>query len=188
MQPNTLYFSGWVLLVTTLPEVHWSDQQILCLYQARWHIELLFKRIKQLLKRQSLQCKTEATAKATITLLLLGWALLEEESAAVRLAMKDAIQCTWQSKEGKPVTHTSWWQEDLYGPLSEWLLAEASFDLFCQQLRGSYTVERFRACLPRLQRFLSSGHRKRPHLYSQVSRWLGIPTALPEDEERAMVA
>jgi hypothetical protein len=74
VQSTTLYFSGWVLVVTTLPQEHWSDRQILCLYQARWHIELLFKRIKQLLQRQSLRCTTAATAKSTITLLLLGWA------------------------------------------------------------------------------------------------------------------
>ncbi len=151
-------------------------------------IELLFKRIKQFLKRQSVRCKTAATAKSTITLLLLGWALLEEESAAVRLAMKDAIHCTWQTKEGKLVPHTSCWQDDLCGPLSEWMLAEASFDLFCQQIRGRYTAERFRACLPRLQRFLCSGHRNRPHLYTQVCHWLGIPATIPQDEERAMVA
>jgi len=188
VQSKTLYCSGWVLVVTTLPQEQWSDRQILCLYQARWHIELLFKRIKQLLKRQSVRCKTAATAKSTITLLLLGWALLEEESAAVRLAMKDAIHCTWQTKEEKLVPHTSWWQEDLCGPLSEWMLAEASFDLFCQQIRGSYTVERFRACLPRLQRFLCSGHRTRPHLYTQVCRWLEIPVPVPQDGERAMIA
>jgi hypothetical protein len=192
VRPHTLYFSGWVLIVTTLPKEHWSDQQILQLYRARWHIELLFKRIKQLLKRQSLRCKTAATAKSTILLLLLGWALLEEESAAVRLAMKDAIHCTERilaSNFPREVDATaSWWQDDLYGPLSEWMLAEACFDLLCQQIRGTYTAERFRACLPRLQRFLCSGHRDRPHLYTQVSRWLGIPVPVPEDGDRAMIA
>ena len=178
------------MVVTTLPKEHWSDQQILQLYQSRWHIELLFKRIKQLLKRQSLRCKTAATAKSTILLLLLGWALLEEESAAVRLAMRDAIHCTQSSAhEGKLVSHaSSWWQDDLDVTLSEWILAEACFDLLCQQIRGSYTAERFRACLPRLQRFLGSGHRKRPHLYTQVCHWLGVPAARPEDGDRAMIA
>ena len=192
VHPNTLYLSGWVLVVTTLPQEQWTNQQILHLYQARWHIELLFKRIKQLLKRQSLRCKTVATAKPTITALLLGWALLEQESAAVRLAMRDAMHCAQQIKEGKPlgrlITAASWWQDDLDDPLSEWMLAEASFDLLCQQIRGTYTAERFRLCLPRLQRFLCSGHRNRPHLYTQVSRWLGVPATMPEDEDRAMVA
>jgi hypothetical protein len=88
-------------VVTTLPADFWSDQQVLRLYQARWHIELFFKRIKQLLKQQSLRCKTAATAKPTITLLLIGWALLEEESAAVRLAMREAVSCVQRLKEGK---------------------------------------------------------------------------------------
>jgi Transposase DDE domain len=192
VQPSSLYFSGWVLVVTTLPQEHWSDGQIMQVYRARWHIELLFKRIKQLLQQQSLRCKTAATAKATITLLLLGWALLEEESAATRLAMRDAVHCTKPATEGKfsgPEDATaSGWQDDLSGPLSEWMLAEASFDLLCQQIRGSYTLERFRVCLPRLQRFLSSGHRSRPHLYTQVCRWLELPAPVPHDGERAMIA
>jgi len=192
VQPTTLYFSGWVLLVTTLPQEHWSDQQILRLYQARWHIELLFKRIKQLLKKQSLRCKTVATAKPTITALLLGWALLEQESAAVRLAMRDAMHCVQQIKQGKPlaklITAASWWQDDLDDPLSEWMLAEACFDLLCQQIRGCYTAEHFRTCLPRLQRFLCRGHRKRPHLYTQVCRWLGVPATLPDDTDLPMAA
>ena len=68
------------------------------------------------------------------------------------------------------------------------MLAEACFDLLCQQIRGSYTAEHFRACLPRLQRFLCSGHRKRPHLYTQVCRWLGVPTTLPDDMDLPMAA
>jgi hypothetical protein len=192
VRPSTLFFSGWVLVVTTLPEAHWSDQQIMQLYRARWHIELLFKRIKQLLKKQSLRCKTVATAKATITLLLLGWALLEEEGAAVRLAMRDAVHCTQLAQEASPLPQeahsASWWQDDLDAPLSEWMLAEACFDLFCQQVRGTYTAERFRACLPRLQRFLCSGHRNRPHLYTQVCHWLGVPAVGPQDEDQARSA
>ncbi|GAC1627964.1 MAG: hypothetical protein NVS4B11_25620 [Ktedonobacteraceae bacterium] len=190
VQSSTLYFSGWVLVVTTLSQEQWSDQQILRLYQARWHIELLFKRIKQLLKLQTLRCKTKETAKATIISLLLGWALLEEESATVRVAMRDAVHGTEQTAEGKlfgrEMVNSSWWQDDLCGPLSEWMLVEACFDLFCQQVRGSYTLERFRACLPRLQRFLCRGHRNRAHLYTQVCLWLGIPETVPKSEESTM--
>ncbi len=117
-----MYLSGWVLVVTTLPQEQWTDRQILRLYQARWHIELLFKRIKQLLRKQSLRCKTVATAKPTIIALLLGWALLEQESAAVRLAMRDAMHCVEQIKQGLPVakliTAASWWQDDLDDPRS----------------------------------------------------------------------
>lgn len=192
VQSDTLYLAAWVVVVTTLPQEQWSDQQILRLYQARWHIELLFKRIKQLLKLQTLRCKTMATAKSTITSLLIGWALLEEESAAVRLAMRDAVHCTQPTTEGTlfglEIVNGPWWQDDQESPLSEWMLTQACFDLFCQQIRGNYAAERFRACLPRLQRFLCSGHRARPHLYTRVSRWLGIPVTVPESEDLAVVA
>ncbi len=140
LQASTVYFSGWVLVVTTLPQDRWSDRHIMQLYQARWHIELLFKRMKQLLKLQTLRCTTMATAKATITALLLGWALLEEESTAVRQAMRDAVHCTEQQRVGRESLCGSWWQEALAGPLSEWMVAEACFDLLCRTVpRQLYT-------------------------------------------------
>jgi len=179
MQANTMDVAGWVLVVTTLPRERWSDQQVLSLYRARWHIELLFKRIKQLLHQQCLRCTTAATAVPTLVFLLVGWALLEEESSVVRLAVGDAMSSTWQTEESpswEPAcTPTGWWQQERSGPLSEWMLAEVSVDLLCQQIRGCYTAARFRACLPRLQRFLCSGHRTRPHLSSQVCCWLSMP-------------
>jgi hypothetical protein len=189
LQESTLYFAGWVLVVTTLPQDHWSDQHLMQLSQARWHIELLFKRIKQLLSVHTLRCTTLSTAKATITVLLLGWALLEEDSTQVRQAMRDAMHSTQQRRLDPACFSDSWWQEDLAGPLSEWMLATACFDLLCQQIRGSYTRERFHPCLPRLQRFLGSGHRKkRPHLYTDVSRWLGTPETDTEEEKEVAMA
>ena len=176
VQADTLSLAGWVLLVTTLPAEQWTDQQVLCLYQARWQSELVFKRIKRLLGQHRLRCTTAATAQPSLTALLLGWALLEEESSAVRLAMREAMTCMQQAAEvGKQVTMTGVGCQD--GPLSEWLLAEVCVDLFCQQIRGSSPAARYRACWPRLQRFLCTGHRQRPHLYSLVCRWLGMPVA-----------
>jgi hypothetical protein len=122
VQPDTLYLAGWVLLVTTLPAQQWSDQQVLCLYRARWHIELVFKRIKQLLKQQRLRCTTATTAQASLTALLVGWALLEEESTAVRLAMADAMSCTYLVQEEQrgeqEATTASWWHDDQGSPRS----------------------------------------------------------------------
>jgi DDE family transposase len=178
MQADTFYVAGWVLLVTTLPKEQWSDQQVAALYQARWHIELLFKRIKQLLHQQRLRCTTAATALPTLIFLLVGWALLEEESHAVRLAVRDAMHCTAQGQEAilceQEERAPFCWQNDPSGSLSEWMLAEICVDLLCQQIRGTYTAARFRDCLPRLQRFLCPSHRKRPHLYTLVCRWLAL--------------
>src|SRR5260221_84475 len=48
---TTLFFAGWVVLITTLPQAQWSDQEVLRLYRARWQIELFFKLLKQLVRR-----------------------------------------------------------------------------------------------------------------------------------------
>ncbi len=55
-QPDTLDVAGWLLLVTTLPAAQWSAAEVLTLYRCRWHIELLFKRLKQLLDLHRLAC------------------------------------------------------------------------------------------------------------------------------------
>ena len=178
LQADTLYLAGWLLVVTTLPSEQWSDQQVLALYQARWHIELLFKRIKQLLHQQRLRCTTAQTARAAVTALLVGWALLEEEGQQMRWALDEAMQQV-REPHAPPASQTSQDQ----APLSEWLLAELSLDLLAQQIRGHYDRARVRACLPQFQRLLRPGHRKRPHLYTQVCRWLRIPASSSAEGE-----
>lgn len=158
------------------------------MYRARWHIELVFKRIKQLPKQQGIRCTTAATALPTLTALLLGWALVEEEGAAARQAIREAMECQEQAQEESPGQQErprGEWQDERHGPLSEWVLAEVSVALVCQQIRGSYTAARYYACLPRLHRFLGSGHRQRPHGYRQVCRWLGTPMTSLEAQERS---
>jgi hypothetical protein len=109
--------------------------------------------------------------------LLLGSSLLEEESNAVRLAMAGAMSCTHrpeaQQQMEQEAPTTSWGSRTTTVHQAEWMLAEVSVDLLCQQIRGSSTAARYRACLPRVPRFLCTGHRKRPHLYSQVCRARG---------------
>src|SRR6185503_714644 len=46
---RTLQLAGWLLLITTL-DTSWSASDLLRLYRARWQVELLFKRLKQLLR------------------------------------------------------------------------------------------------------------------------------------------
>jgi hypothetical protein len=50
VQAQTLVYAAWLLLVTSLPALEWSLADVLTLYRARWQVELLFKRIKQLLR------------------------------------------------------------------------------------------------------------------------------------------
>lgn len=56
---DAFLLAGWLLLVTTLPEALWSDELICVLYRSRWQVELLFKRLKQLIEVALLRVKTD---------------------------------------------------------------------------------------------------------------------------------
>ncbi len=43
--------------MTTLSKEEWSDEAVLRLYQARWQIELVFKRMKQIISLDELRIK-----------------------------------------------------------------------------------------------------------------------------------
>jgi len=102
LQPDTVEAAGYVVVLTTLPEV--SAQQILELYRHRWQIELAFKRLKSLLQLGHLKKTDPVGAKAWLQGKLLvatlietliavgerfspwGYFLSEEHRAAVSLA------------------------------------------------------------------------------------------------------
>jgi hypothetical protein len=65
LQEETLFLAGWLLVFSSLPS-RWSDEQLLALYRARWQIELLINRMKQVLKLAQLRGKTAETNEATI--------------------------------------------------------------------------------------------------------------------------
>lgn len=62
LQAETLEATGYVIILTTLPDVHPSV--ILELYRYRWQIELAFKRLKSLLQLGHLKKTDPIGAKA----------------------------------------------------------------------------------------------------------------------------
>ena len=80
---RTLHLAAWLLLITTL-ETSWSASDVLRLYRARWQVELLFKRLKQLLRVADLRCRERAAVEATVRALLIAWALQEQVACEVR--------------------------------------------------------------------------------------------------------
>jgi Transposase DDE domain len=155
----TLLVAGWVLLVTTLPMDAWSDTEILRLYRARWQVELVYKRMKQVLNLNQIRSTQLAQVEATVRLLLIAWALQEGEAAQVRR----------QLPSGLPPARV------LTAPrvVSSWLLTGLCVELLRQQVRGHWSQARLRACLPRLQRFLCSRPRcRRVHQETDVRAWL----------------
>lgn len=149
---RTLQLASWLLLITTL-DASWSASDVLRLYRARWQIELLFKRLKQLMRVADLRCHDQAGVEATVRALLVAWAMQEQVSAEVRSLLPDGAR-------------------DPSHPASSWLLAGLSVATLRAQVRGSWTVERIRACLPSLMRFLVSSPRKRRQAEADVRQWL----------------
>lgn len=150
---RTLRLVGWWLLLTTLEAV-WTAAEIVQLYRARWQVEMLFKRLKQLLAGQALRARTPVAAEATVQALLVAWALQERLAARV---LAD------RAREGPAA---------LTRPLSLWRLADLSLRTLAQTVRGGWTVAQVEACLPRLARFLHDTPRRRLQQAASVGDWL----------------
>ena len=84
MQAQTLVYAAWLLLITSLPAADWSLADVLTLYRARWQVELLFKRIKQLLRLHGVPSGTYFANEAFLAWSLVGWALLDRQVEHVR--------------------------------------------------------------------------------------------------------
>jgi hypothetical protein len=166
----TLFLCGWLLLLTSLSAHDWSDEQVLALYRARWQIELVIKRMKQVLKLAQLRGQTALTNEATIVALLLAWALLQEEIQHARQQLTEAAAQLMRSlcaaggceplAAGQPPIVSSW---------GVTALCVQTLRLLVQ---GCWTFARLRSCLPDLQRFLCSRRRQRDHQESTIRRQL----------------
>ena len=141
LSPQALFLAGFVLLVTTLPAQSWTTERLLELYRARWQIEVLFKRIKQVLSLHCLPAQTPQGAQAMICALLVAWMLIEDEVEQLRRQLSDAepVEC----------------------PLSSWRLAQLAFESLRKVLEGHWTNSRLRAVLPELRRLFVE-RRQRP--------------------------
>lgn len=141
LSPEALFLAGFVLLVTTLPAHTWSTARLLELYRARWQIEVLFKRIKQVLAMHRLPAQTPQGAQAMIYALLVAWLLIEEDVESLRRQLSDG--------------------EAVVDPLSSWRLAHLAFEALRQVLEGHWTPARLRVVLPELRRLFVE-RRQRP--------------------------
>jgi hypothetical protein len=171
-----LFLCGWLLLLTTLPSESWSAQELLWLYRARWQVELLFKRMKQLLQLRRLRSTSSAGAEATLRALLVAWLLQEQVSTQLRRL----LPCVNAPPE-------SGWQErdEPKGVVSSWTMTVLSLETLRQQVVGSWSEARVRECMPRLQRFVVSRTR-RPQQESEVRAFLtGQPQQRQSRQRRA---
>jgi hypothetical protein len=64
LQPETLIYAQYVMVLSTFPEKDFSSDQILQCYRYRWQIELVFKRFKQIAQVGHLPKYHDESAKA----------------------------------------------------------------------------------------------------------------------------
>jgi len=66
-QQDRLGLANWTLLLCTLPKRHWSPKRVVQLYQmTHWHIELLFRHMKQSLKLHLAQAKISESSEERV--------------------------------------------------------------------------------------------------------------------------
>ena len=152
----TLALADWVLVATTLAAA-WSLPDVLRLYRARWQVELVFKRMKQLLRFNQLRSTHRTTVEATVRALLVAWALQEGIVAEMRALLPTA----------QPGAHP-----DAPPVVSTWSLVGLGLETLRHQVQHRWSLARLRTCLPRLRRFLCSRPRRREHQETAVRAWL----------------
>jgi hypothetical protein len=152
----TLALADWVLVATTLA-ADWSLHDVLRLYRARWQVELVFKRMKQLLRFNQLRSTHRTTVEATVRALLVAWALQDGIVAELRALLPTAQTGT---------------QTDVPLVVSTWSLVGVGLETLRHQVQHRWSLARLRACLPRLRRFLCSRPRRREHQETVVRAWL----------------
>jgi hypothetical protein len=149
----TLTVAGWLLLLTTLPAETWSAAEVLALYRVRWQVELVFKKMKQLLRLNQIRSKHRTSVEATVRALLIAWALHENTTTWLR---------TLLSATASPELAV----------VSSWLVSGLGLDTLRQQVQGGWSEARLQVCLPRLRRFVCSRPRRRGHQESIMRAWL----------------
>lgn len=162
---RALWLAGWWLLLTTL-DAGWSAAEVVRLYRARWQVELLFKRLKQVLRAHTIRATARAGAEATVRALLVGWALQERVAGRLQAALA-AVPASAPAR-----------------PVSLWRVAKLSLTTLATTVRGTWTIAHLLACVPRLARFLCDTPRRRPQQAATVRDWLAAHpgrAVLPEE-------
>lgn len=78
IQPKTLELAGYILVLTSTAQAELSPEEVLEIYRFRWQIEIVFKRLKSLLRLDELPAKDPDLARTCLYAKLLAAILLEE--------------------------------------------------------------------------------------------------------------
>ena len=160
---TALLLADWVLLVTTLAAPAWPLGDVLRLYRARWHVELMFRQMKQLLRLNHIRSQHPTSVEATVRALLIAWDLPEEAMATIRAQLP-----TDTPRAPKPV--------------SSWLLTGLGRDTLRQHVYGTWSQARVQTCLALLTPLRGAY----PAQETTIRAWLtGRAPVLPAIEQEA---
>jgi hypothetical protein len=139
---RSLLAAGFVMVVSNLPELTWGAANILELYRFRWQIELVFKRLKSLLKFDQLRSTDPSLTQVYLLTKLLVALLLTEAEWSLILSSPDSFH-------------------DPERPLSLWRFTQLTLEAFRSAVCGFLTWDRILQHLPTLRRYLCDEPRKR---------------------------
>jgi len=172
LKEETLFLAGWLLVFTSLPIERWSDAQVLELYRARWQIELVIKRMKQVLKLVQLRGTTALTNEAILLALLVCWALQQQEAASARALLQQgaaAVQgLTAPATASVEPLRAPTVLESAEAPVSSWLLTSLCVQTLRVVVQGYWTPARLRVCLLQVRRFVRGSPRQRNQQESTI--------------------
>ncbi len=175
LSEQKLFYLGFIVLVTTL-DAQWTAEAIMQLYRARWQIELIFKRMKQVLRAQVIRSTTPAQAEATVRLLLIAWALPEQDGQRIRATLRTVHQHLHH-----PPLQANQVGQALREPhISSWVLTKVCVATLRSQVAGTWSCEQLWERLPRLLRFLCPSPRRRLHQETVIRIWLRQQEAMIE--------
>jgi hypothetical protein len=163
-----VWWAGSVLLITTLDEQEWSNKEVLRLYRARWQIELVFKRLKQMLNLHCISIEDWSRARIVAQLHLIVWLVQE----GVQNWLREQFQSLCQTEMG---TCSYELEDDSESScvMSSWRITHLSVEQVKIMLRGTWPTKRITACLDQLCRYLFTRPRqKRPHQQTDFQVWL----------------
>jgi Transposase DDE domain len=157
--------AGGLLLLTPLDAATWSAAEGLYVSRARWQVELVFKKRKQLLRLNQIRSTNRTSVEATVRAFLVAWMLHEDTTTWLRSLLSATA----------PPTMTV---------VSSWRLSGLGLETLRQQGQGTWSEACVQACLPRLRRFLCSRPRRRGHQETAVRTWLEQRARAYPDRQR----
>jgi len=87
---DALVTAGCLMLITSLPAVEWSAENVLNLYRQRWQAELAFKRLKSLLDLEALRAFDSELVSAWVHAVLLVALLIDLERPSAKIEEPDS--------------------------------------------------------------------------------------------------